>query len=175
MPYTPSSWYPNYPSHHMPGHPNSQFLSPPPGQGMDLADSAAASFYNAHHHMMHQQSSPDWNGETFGIATPNSQIFSQGTPSSSTHLSPQSISSQQNTSSNSDGLSAMVSGVPPSPPTTVNSACSEMSSPGVGSTNNLNTSMGSDEVGGSDELADDKAPFGWMKKPSYATIPNPGM
>lgn len=169
VPYPSSSWYSNYPSHHVPGHPNNQFLSPPPGQVMDPSDSAAASFYNAHHHMLHQ-ASPDWNNDNFALSTPNSQGFSHGTPSSSgTHLSPQSVSDQQNTSANNEGLGAMVN-VPPSPPTTV----SEMSSPGVAPSNNIPSMSGDDQVA-HEELADDKTAFNWMKKPSYSTVPNPGM
>lgn len=166
MSYPTASWYPNYPPHHMPPHPNNQFLNGAAGQMDD-----PTALYNAHHHMLHQ-ASPDWNTENFGVATPNSHGFSQGTPSSS-HLSPQSVGSHNTASANGEPMGNMAN-VPPSPPTTVNSGCSEMSSPGLA--NGLGMSMpedASNNVSG-EEHQREKEPYGWMKKPMFASLPQPG-
>lgn len=167
MSYPTASWYPNYPPHHMPPHPNNQFLNSTAGQMDD-----PAALYNAHHHMLHQASS-DWNTENFGVVTSNSHGFSQGTPSSS-HLSPQSVASQNTTPANGEPMRNMAN-VPPSPPTTVNSGCSDMSSPGL--VNGMNMSMTDEPPSNvsSEEQHREKEPYGWMKKPMFASLPQPGM
>lgn len=192
-PSTPSAWYSNYPSHH---HPNNQFLNAAPTgpNGILDSDSAAAStFYNAHHHHHHMlhSSSPDWVHDNYNLSTTNSQFFSNGmTPPTSLHLSP-TIQSHHTTSSNSttanDHLTNGMANnnIPPSPPITVNSACSEMSSPGIGSNGNGGSGggggggiLGSGDVSpnltSNTNLSRAKSPYGWLKKTSYQNQPSSG-
>lgn len=179
------AWYSNYPSHHASHHPNNQFLNAAPtslGGGpnpMLDSDAAASSFYNAHHHMLHP-SSPDWVHDNYNLPTPNSQFFTNGmTPPTSLHLSP-TINSHHNSSANgsSDNLTNGLQNIPPSPPITVNSACSEMSSPGIGSNGNggvIGSGDASPSITSNNNLSRPKSPYEWLKKPSYQNQPNSGM
>lgn len=200
-PPAPSAWYSNYSSHH---HANNQFLNAAPssiGAGPNgLLDSdpaaaaaaAASSYYNSHHHHHHMlhSSSPDWVNDNYNLQS-NSQFFSNGvTPPTSLHLSPP-IQNHHTPSGNSiatandhltNGLS---NNIPPSPPITVNSACSEMSSPGIGSNGNggagggnggvLGSAGGDDESPHHTDLSRAKSPYGWLKKASYQNQPVAGM
>lgn len=71
---------------------------------------------------------------------------------------------------------------PPSPPITVNSNCSEMSSPGI--VNNNGNGAGLNGTGDdtnthlsamSTRPPQSKSPYEWMKKPSYQSQPQPGL
>lgn len=183
-PATAPAWYSNYPSHHASHHPNNQFLNSGPTpigggpNGMLDSDSAASSFYNhAHHHMLHT-SSPEWIHDNYTLPTPNSQYFSNGmTPPTSLHLSP-TVNSHHSTNANSsaDNLQSGLQNIPPSPPITVNSACSEMSSPGIGSNGNGGGVIGTGDIspGSNNNLSRSKSPYEWLKKPSYQNQPNTG-
>lgn len=192
---TPPTWYSNYPSHH---HPSNQFLNAAPtsiGAGpngiLDSDSAAASTFYNAHHHHHHMlhSSSPDWVHDNYNLSTSNSQFFANGmTPPTSLHLSP-TIQNHHTTSSNSTtaGNDHLTNNIPPSPPITVNSACSEMSSPGIGSNGNGGSGGGgggggvlgsggvSPNLTSNNDLSRQKSPYGWLKKTSYQNQPNAGM
>lgn len=197
--YPSTPWYSNYPSHH---HPNNQFMNAAPtGPNgiLDADSSAASSFYNAHHHshMLHS-SSPDWVHDNYNLTTTNSQFFPNGmTPPTSLHLSPtiqshhhttSSSSSNRTTAAGNDHLTnGLTTNIPPSPPITVNSACSEMSSPGIGSNGNGGSGNGGGSSGGGGgvlgsggvspnaDLSRQKSPYGWLKKTSYQNQPTAGM
>lgn len=178
------AWYsPAYASHHMPPHPNNQFLNGTPGigvpNGMLESDSAAA--YAAHQHMLHQ-TSPEWSHDNYGNLTPNPQLFPNNMSSSSSlHISPtlnnHHSGNGNNNSGSADNLSNTLQNVPPSPPITVNSNCSEMSSPGIGSNGmiTIGNGEGSPNMSNSNDLSRPKSPYDWMKKPSYQSQPNPGL
>lgn len=186
LPYsgTAPAWYPNYPTHHGPHHPNNHLLNPTPtsiGSGLD-SDSAAA-FYQSHHHMLHS-SSPDWGHDSYNLTTQNSQFpFANGmTPPSSLHLSPtinSHHSANNSANGNGDNLPNGLQNIPPSPPITVNSACSEMSSPGIGSNGNgvgIGNGDASPSMTSNNNLSRSKSPqYDWMKKQSYQNTPNAGM
>lgn len=185
-PTSASAWYPNYPSHHISHHPNNQFLNAAPTplgagpNGLLDTDSAAASFYNAHHHMLgHHASSPDWTHDNYNLSTANSPFFPNGiTPPTSLHLSPTINSHHSSNSANphADNLQNGLQNIPPSPPITVNSVCSDaMSSPGIGSNGNGGV-IGdtSPSMTSNNNLSRPKSPYEWMKKPSYQSQPNSG-
>lgn len=177
IPYPHTSWFPNYMPHA--GHPaNNQFLNsgqPSIGSATNgILDTDATAQY-AHYHML-QQSSPDWTHDPYGLPTPGSQFYPNGMTPSSMHLSP--TNNQHNTSGGSENLQTTLTHIPPSPPVTVNSGCSEMSSPGINS-NGIGNHMGNDDASpnlstSELNLSRSKSPFEWMKKPSYQSQPNPG-
>lgn len=182
LPYssTAPAWpYSNYPSHHAPHHPNNQFMSAAPtpiGSGLDTE---TATFYQ--HHMLTHSSSPDWGHDnTYNLSTHNSQFFTNGmTPPSSLHLSPtinSHHSSNSGNASSADNLQNGLQNIPPSPPITVNSACSEMSSPGIGSNGGNSGAIGNGDASPNmtSNLSRPKSPYDWMKKPSYQSQPNSG-
>lgn len=183
-PATASAWYSNYPSHHISHHPNNQFLNAAPtslGAGPNgILDTDPAAFYNAHHHMLHP-ASPDWGPDNYNLPTANTQFFANGmTPPTSLHLSPtiNSHHSSNSANANADNLQNGLQNVPPSPPITVNSVCSDaMSSPGIGSNGNGGV-MGSGDTSPSmtsnNNIGRPKSPYEWMKKASYQTQPNSG-
>lgn len=190
LPYpTPASaWYPNYPTHHIPHHPNNQFLNGAPTSlgagpnGLLDTDSAAASFHNAHYMLSHHASSPDWSHDNYNLSTPNSQFFPNGiTPPASLHLSPtiNSHHSSNSANANADHLQNGLQNIPPSPPITVNSACSDaMSSPGIGSNGNNGVICSGDtspSMTSNNNISRSKSPYDWMKKTSYTNQPNSGM
>lgn len=190
----PPTWYSNYPSHH---HPNNQFLNAAPtsiGAGpngiLDSDSAAASTFYNAHHHhhhMLHSSSPDHW--DNYNLSTSNSQFFANGmTPPTSLHLSPtiqhhHTTSSNSTTAGNDHLTNGLPNNIPPSPPVTVNSACSEMSSPGIGSNGNNGGGGSGGVLGGgvspnhtsNNDLSRQKSPYGWLKKTSYQNQPNTGM
>lgn len=180
-----SAWYPNpYQTHHTSHHPNNQFLNAgPPGIGagpnglLDSDAAAASSFYNAHHPMLHS-GSPDWH-DNYNLTASNSQFFPNGmTPPSSLHLSP-TINSHHTSSANasSDNMQNGLQNIPPSPPNTVNSVCSEMSSPGIGSNGNggiIGSGDASPNITTNNSLRAKSPPYEWLKKPSYQNQPNSG-
>lgn len=196
--YTPShSFYPNYPPPHH-ANPN-QYLGNAGGNsaslssaaaGMQDSETAASTMYYPHHHMFHQ-SSPDWSGyDNFHINSQNSSLLqsAMGPSAAAIHLN-QSLNSGLNSSSSTatENLSNGLQNVPPSPPPTVNSGCSEMSSPGVGAVCGSGGSGGhggsSPHIGGHGTngnnssgggLARQKSPYDWIKKTSYQSQPNPG-
>lgn len=183
-PGTASAWYPNYSTHHATHHANNQFLNAPPtpigGAPNGILDESAAAFYN-HHHMLHT-SSPEWSShDNYNVSTQSAQFFANGmTPPTSLHLSP-TINTHHNSSANSNGENMQngLQSIPPSPPITVNSACSEMSSPGIGSNGNGGV-IGSGDTSPSmnannNNLSRPKSPYEWMKKPSYQSQPTTGM
>lgn len=176
-PYPPASWFPNYmahPSHHA----NNQFLNGTQSSistQNGLLDSEATAY--SHYHMIHQQASPDWAHDPYGIPTPGAQFYPNGMTPTSMHLSP--TANHHNTSAGSDHLQNSLANIPPSPPITVNSGCSEMSSPGIvpnGLGNQIGNGNSSPNLGNSDHsLSRTKSPYEWMKKQSYQNQPNPGM
>lgn len=192
-PASASAWYPNYSTHHATHHPNNQFLNAAPTpigsgpNGILDSDSAAASFYERsftnHHHMLHS-SSPDWSHDNYNLSTPSAPtFFSNGmTPPTSLHLSPTINSHHSSSSANGSGenLQNGLQNVPPSPPITVNSACSEMSSPGIGSNGNSGGVITGGDTSpnmnsNNNNNMSPKTPYEWMKKPSYQSQPNSGV
>lgn len=174
-----AQWYPNYPAH----HPNNQFLNAPPTSiggttnGLLDSDPVASSFYNttAHQHMLHPTTA-----ECFPDNYSNSQYYTSGsfTPPTSIHMSPP-IPSHHNTNSANRSADSLQNGLQniPSPPVTVNSACSEMSSPGVASNGNTTIIASGDtspNMNSNNSLSRPKSPYEWMKKPSYQSQPNTG-
>lgn len=171
-----SAWYPNYSAQHATHQMNNHLLNAGPtplGSGLE---SDAHSFYS--HHMLHS-SSPDWGHDNYNLSTPNSQFFVNGmTPPSSLHLSP-TINGHHTTNANTSGdnLQNGLQNIPPSPPITVNSACSEISSPGIGSNGNsgaMGNGDSSPNINSANNLSRPKSPYDWMKKPSYHSQPNTG-
>lgn len=171
------AWYSNY-SHHTSHHANNQFLNGAPtpiGAGpnglLESDAQHAASFYN--HHLM-ATSSPDWSHDNYNLQPTNSQFFPNGmTPPTSLHLSPTINNASANTSA--DNLQNGLQNIPPSPPITVNSACSEMSSPGIASSANAVVGNGDTSPNlASNSLSRSKSPYEWMKKPSYQSQLNTG-
>ncbi|XP_031619364.1 homeotic protein caudal isoform X2 [Contarinia nasturtii] len=183
LPYssTPSAWYPNYSSHHATHQMNNHILNGPTPLGTGLESDTAAPFYNAHHHMLHS-SSPDWIHDNYNQIPNSAQFFANGmTPPSSLHLSPTinnlHSSNSTNANSSSDNLQNGLQNIPPSPPITVNSACSEMSSPGIGSNGNSGVIANGDaspSMTSANNLSRPKSPYEWMKKPSYQSQPSSG-
>lgn len=187
LPYssTAPAWYPNYSSHHAAHQMNNHILNAPTGLGSGLETDTAASFYNPHHHPMLHSSSPDWIHENYNLSAPNSaQFFANGmTPPSSLHLSPTINNHHSTNSTNASGgnenLQNGLQNIPPSPPSsiTVNSACSEMSSPGIASNGNsgvIATGDASPNMTSANNLSRPKSPYEWMKKPSYQSQPSAG-
>lgn len=185
LPYsTAYGWYPNH-------HPNNQYISgsAPPSSTTPLSSAgsiglddsvAASSMYYNHHHMFHQPS-PDWSGhDNFALAAQNSSILqsAMGPSSAALHLS-QSLNSGLNGSHGNgvENLSNPMQNIPPSPPITVNSGCSDMSSPGITNSGASNIGNGgtSPHMGSANSSnSRPKSPYEWMKKPSYQSQPNPG-
>lgn len=177
LPYAPShSWYPtNYPpSHHTA---NGQYLSAGSGNGngVDGGDPAAASamYFNPHHHHhMFHQASPDWGGhDNFGP---------QNSPLLPTPMGPSATGGLSDGAGIGNHLDHMapedLNNVPPSPPITVNSGCSEMSSPSItnGGGSALNDSS-SPRNSSASRPPNSKSPYEWMKKQSYQSQPSSGL
>lgn len=180
---TAASWY-NYPATH---HPNNQYLTGSPGSGgsaglagvggLDSDPSAASAMYYNHHHTMFQQPSPDYSGHdsfAFAAAAQNSPLLqsSMGQTPNGLHLN------HHHHNGSIENLSNGMQNVPPSPPITVNSGCSEMSSPGItnggGSGGMGNGSSSPHMTNGNGNLSRPKSPYEWMKKPSYQSQSQPG-
>lgn len=184
LPYASShSWYPsNYgppPPHHTA---NGQYLTAGSGNGGAADGDPVAAYYNPHHHHMFHQASPDWGGhDNFGSQQSSALLTSSMGPSAA------HTGASHHGQSTADGigggghLDAMnadgMTNIPPSPPITVNSGCSEMSSPGIAN--------GGGGMGGSDDASPHltgipsrpstaKSPYEWMKKPSFHSHPQPG-
>lgn len=177
-------WY-NYSTSH---HANNQYLPGSAGSGgssglggvsgigtgLDGDPSAASSMYYNHHHAMFQQPSPDYSGHdtfAFAAATQNSPLLqsSMGHTSNALHLN------HHHHNNSVENLSNGMQNIPPSPPITVNSGCSEMSSPGI--TNGGGMGNGSSPphmTNGNCNLSRPKSPYEWMKKPSYQSQSQPG-
>lgn len=176
IPYHPL--YSNYSSHHVPSH--HQFMNGSPQNGILDSDAASVAYFNPHPGLY--QSSPEWNHDNF--PTSNAQLFTNGghmTPSSSLHVSPTLLSSHHamnNSNGNNENLHNGLPNIPPSPPITVNSGCSELSSPGIAS-NGMNSTIGNGDASPSsnnnNNISRPKSPYEWIKKQSYQCQPNPGM
>lgn len=194
--YQTHGWYPNYPPTHHHGN-SSQYLGTASAGGgggslsvgpMQDSESVAPTMYYPHHHPMFTQSSPDWTGyDNFPVGSQNSSLLHSAmgpSTAAAIHLN-QSLNS--NNSSVGDNLSNGMPNVPPSPPITVNSNCSELSSPGVtngggssaghgGSSPHVtgggHATNGNNSSGGG--ITRPKSPYEWMKKPSYQSQPHPG-
>lgn len=173
-----AGWY-NYPASH---HPNNQYLAGSAGSGGNgglasgLDSDPSAAYYN-HHHSMFQQPSPDYSGHdsfAFAAVAQNSPLLpsSMGQTSNGLHLN------HHHHNSSIENLTNGMQNVPPSPPITVNSGCSEMSSPGItnggGSGGMGNGSSSPHMTNGNGNLSRPKSPFEWMKKPSYQSQSQPG-
>lgn len=194
--YPPTSWYQSYPPPHH-ANPN-QFLGSATagGNGGSLSSSAAGMqdnesttptmyYPHPHAHSMFHQTSPDWAYDNFHMNSQNSSLLQSMSPSAAAiHLN-QSLNGGLNSSSSNatDNLTNGLQNVPPSPPPTVNSGCSEMSSPGItvggsgghgGSSPHIggHSTHGNNSSGGG--LARQKSPYDWIKKTSYQTQPHPG-
>lgn len=182
LPYGHHSWYAsNYPppaSHH---GSNGQYLS---GAGNTNTETDSM-YFNSHHHHMFHQSSPDWVGhDNYGQQSQNSPILPTTLVQTSTNGTDTPINgpSTPNHGPSSNGIDSHMDQlgddrmhVPPSPPITVNSGCSDMSSPGIGnSTNGMNAN---DDTANHLSLrpVSSKSPYEWMKKPSYQSQPQPGL
>lgn len=184
--YSPSSWY-NYPASH---HPNNQYLTGSPGSsgsaglagvgsGLDGDPSATPTMYYNHHHPMFQQPSPDYSGHdsfAFAAAAQNSTLLqnSMGQTPNGLHLN-----HHHHHNSSIENLSNGMQNIPPSPPITVNSGCSEMSSPGITNVGGNGGGMGNEGssphmTSGNGNLSRPKSPYEWMKKPSYQSQSQPG-
>lgn len=192
LPYsTTHGWYPNYPPSH---HPNSQYLSNsaasagtlPLGSTGSIGSSLdgdggtpSGMYYNPHHPMLHQPS-PDWSGhDNFAIGAQNSPLSqtTMGPSSAALHLS-QTLNGGLTNNNNGNGvenLTNSMQNIPPSPPITVNSGCSEMSSPGItNGGNGMNGNTSPNMTNSSSNTPKPKSPYEWMNKPSYQSQPNPG-
>lgn len=173
------AWFPNYMTH--PGHhANNQFLNVAQSSMANgtngMLDTEATAPFSTHYHML-QQPSPDWSAhDAYGLPTPGAQFYPNGMTPTSMHLSP---NNPHNTSAGSENLQNNLTNIPPSPPITVNSGCSEMSSPGIvsnGIGNQIGNGNSSPNLTNSEHnMTRSKSPYEWMKKPSYQTQPNPGM
>lgn len=191
------SWYPNYPPPHH-ANPNQYIGSATAGgngssltnatAGIQDNDPSSSAMYYPHHHMFHQ-SSPDWTGyDSFHLNTPNTSLLqsAMGPSAAALHLNQSLNSGLNNSSSNAtDTISNGLPNVPPSPPATVNSGCSEMSSPGIAGAGSGSGGHGtsSPHIGGHGTngnnssgggLARQKSPYDWIKKNSYQSQPTPG-
>lgn len=177
-----AGWYP-------PHYSNNQYLSGSAGNGasaglsgvgagLDSDPSAASTmYYNHHHHPMFQQPSPDYSGHdsfAFAAAAQNSPLLQSpmGQTPNGLHLN------HHHHNSSIENLSNGMQNIPPSPPITVNSGCSEMSSPGItnggGSGGMGNGSSSPHMTNGNGNLSRPKSPYEWMKKPSYQSQSQPG-
>ena len=170
------SWYPpSYPPTH---HPSNQQYLGASNAGADSDSTHSPMFYNGHHHMFHQ-TSPDWTGhENYAVPSQSSASLLQSamTPSAAALHLPQSLGGIGNANhhNSSEHLNDGLPNIPPSPPATVNSACSEMSSPGV--TNGGGNGQTSPIIGSlsGNRPSQAQSPYDWMKKPSYQSQPHPG-
>lgn len=191
LPYpTSHSWYPNHgPSH----HPNNQYLGNPTAtsggtplssagsfsSNLDNETAAAQNMYYQHHPMFHQPS-PDWSGhDNFAIAAQNQSLLqsAMGPSPAALHMSQNLNGGINNSNTNGENLSSQMQNIPPSPPITVNSGCSEMSSPGI--TNSGGSGIGNGSTSphlgnGNNNTPRPKSPYEWMKKTSYQSQPTPG-
>lgn len=129
--------------------------------------------HHASHHPNNQFYSLD---DSYNLSTPSSQFYANGmTPPTSLHLSP-TMSSHHNSSANGQNMQNGLQNIPPSPPITVNSACSEISSPGIGSNGGVGSGDTSPSMNpNNNNLSRPKSPYEWMKKPSYQSQPTTGM
>lgn len=169
LPYPPPhSWYASgYPPPTHPGS-NMQYLG---GNGGGPENDAAA-YYNQYHHMLHP-TSPDWSAHDYQpLNSPN--MTTAMVPSAA------ATTSQMHQNHNGDLVDneGMVN-VPPSPPNTVNSGCSEMSSPtsrvpSGGNQAMHDTSASPKSTACPQRPSNSKSPYEWMKKPSYHNHPTPG-
>lgn len=162
----PPSWFTNSyppPSHHSS---NMQYLS---GSSAGTDSDASAAYYNQyHHHILHPASS-DW--------TPHDGFQSVNSTNMPTMMVPSAPVSTQMHHNHIREENDSVINVQPSPPLTIHSVCSEMSSPisrvpsGSNHTTNDDCSPKS-----SDPLrsANNRSPYQWMKKPLYNNQPQPG-
>lgn len=172
-----SHWYPppnasGYPSaagapsmHHAAA--NGQYLS-----GLD-GDAAAAAYYSQHHPMF-TQASPDWSGhDNYGQSMMPPSMITPAMANGGSHAGQTPV-----TAIGADDLEHLASGglthdAPPSPPNTVGSGSSEMSSPTM--TNGVGNTPINDSA--SPHHPNDgrpKSPYDWMKKASYTSQPLPG-
>lgn len=172
---TAANWY-NYSRPH---HQNNQYLAGTAGSGigggLESDPSAASAMYYNPHHPMFTQPSPDFSDSyAFAAAAHNSPLLQSpmGQTTNGLHLN------HHHHNSPIENLSNGMQNIPPSPPITVNSGCSEMSSPGI--TNGGGRSSGgmgngsSSPHNGSGNLSRPKSPYEWMKKPSYQSQSQPG-
>lgn len=170
----PHSWYTTNYQHHPA---NAQYLA----AGNANSHGEMEMYYNGHHPhpAMFHQASPDWT--THDSYGPPTQSPSAMTPTGSTAQSTPHhghgnghalMDGQMEHTMGDDGIGH----APPSPPITVNSGCSDMSSPGIGT--------GGNGMNGSDDTnaqisamtarqTNAKSPYEWMKK--AAGHPQPGM
>lgn len=170
--YSPSGGWYNYAR---PLHQNNQYLA---GAGLESDPAAATMYYN--HHAMFQQPSPDFSGHesfAFAAAAHNPPMLQSpmGQTTNGLHLN------HHHHNSHIENLSNGMQNIPPSPPITVNSGCSEMSSPGItnggggGSSGGMANGTSSPHMtNGNGNLSRPKSPYEWMKKPSYQSQSQPG-
>lgn len=185
IPYSqPHGWYPPYTQPH---HSNNQYLSGPSGAGGGNGvggagsfngsvldnDAATAAYYNSHY--MFHQASPDYSPHDSYAQNSSLLQSAMGPSSAALHLS-QSIGGGLggHNSSGDNNSSHGIQNVPPSPPITVNSGCSEMSSPGITNGGGVGNDGSSPHMGSNGGLSRPKSPYEWMKKPSYQSQPHPG-
>lgn len=183
LPYSPHGWYANH-SH----HPGNQYLGNPGATGSGTPLSSAGSiggglenessmYYAQYPHMY--QPSPEYAGHDNLTIAQNSMLQSaMGQSPAALHFSQALNSGLANSNTNAaENLSSQLQNVPPSPPITVNSGCSEMSSPGIGNSGGSGIGNGSTSPhlgSGNSNTPRSKSPYDWMKKPSYQSQPNSG-
>lgn len=177
-------------------HANNQYLAGANGNGSSsglngvtggLDDASAMPLYYPHHHGSFQQPSPDYSGHDsypYATAAQNSPLLqnAMGQTQNGLHLNHHHHQPHHHSGS-IENLSNVMQNVPPSPPITVNSGCSEMSSPGITNSGSSGGSggggMGNGDASphmnsGNGNASRPKSPYEWMKKPSYQSQAQPG-
>lgn len=175
----PHHWYPAPPpsSYQLPPAASSMHHSAGNGQYLTGLDGEMAAYYNQHH-PMYSQGSPDWNlHDNFGQPLiPSSLIPSAMTNGAHLNVNQTTSTGNSDQLNNHIGNDELPHDTPPSPPNTVGSGCSEMSSPTMqngsgGTVLHDNTSPHNTSIG---RPLSSKSPFEWIKKPSYTSQPLPG-
>lgn len=171
--YDTPAWYPaSYSAAHHAS--NGQYFS----ARNSNVESDSGAMYPHHHHYMFQQGT-DWSVHDGGYGTPQSSPLiasslgpsvTQTTPHGGHHgqTNGGGVVDAQMDHMTEDGMT----NIPPSPPITVNSGCSEMSSPGIG--NNGGGMTVNDESHMTSRSSNAKSPYEWIKKSSYQSHPHPG-
>lgn len=172
----PGAWY----NHSRPQ--NNQYLAGTAGSGigagLDSDPSAAPHMYYNTHHPMFAQSSPDFSGHdnfAYAAAAHHSPLLQSPMGQTTNGLQ----LNHHHHNGHIENLSNGMQNIPPSPPITVNSGCSEMSSPGITNGGSSGGGMGNGSSSphmnnGNGNLSRPKSPYEWMKKPSYQSQSQPG-
>lgn len=154
------------------------------GQYFSGLESDMAAYYNQHH-SMYSQASPDWSAhDNYGQSMlmpslmPTVSTMPNGPHSNVSTATSGSVLDDQLEHLNGSvgvGSSAINHDIPPSPPNTVGSGCSEMSSPTISQNNAVNDRHAmhdnNNDSPQNTDIGRSKSPYEWMKKTPIQPLP----